>query len=111
MPMAVGAGAASVVLGRMTGPDGAKFRLPPLIGLFGFAALSAAISNKAMSLAVVLVAPPARLPAAPGAEVAARWPVAVSLPAGARSAPGPERPGRYARAAPPSARCSPACRH
>ncbi|WP_373464481.1 hypothetical protein [Streptomyces sp. V4I2] len=57
-------------------------RLPLLISLFGFAALSAVILNKAMSLVVVLVALPARLAAVPAAEVAARWPVAVNLLAG-----------------------------
>ncbi|MFE2147366.1 sulfite exporter TauE/SafE family protein [Streptomyces sp. NPDC059456] len=77
-----GAGAAIGVLGGMIGLGGAEFRLPLLIGLFGFAALSAVILNKAMSLAVVLVALPARLGAVPAAEVAARWPVAVNLLAG-----------------------------
>lgn len=49
----------------MIGLGGAEFRLPLPIGLFGFAALSAVILNKAMSLAVLLVALPARLAAAP----------------------------------------------
>ncbi|QNE24098.1 sulfite exporter TauE/SafE family protein [Streptomyces sp. INR7] len=77
-----GAGAAIGVLGGMIGLGGAEFRLPLLISLFGFAALSAVILNKAMSLVVVLVALPARLAAVPAAEVAARWPVAVNLLAG-----------------------------
>ncbi|MFF4871403.1 sulfite exporter TauE/SafE family protein [Streptomyces sp. NPDC000961] len=81
-PVAFGAGAAIGVLGGMIGLGGAEFRLPLLIGLFGFAALSAVILNKAMSLIVVLVALPARLAAVPAAEVAARWPVAVNLLAG-----------------------------
>lgn len=34
----------------MIGVGGAEFRLPLLIGVFGFAALSAVIMNKAMSL-------------------------------------------------------------
>ncbi|WP_338897422.1 TSUP family transporter [Streptomyces sp. TG1A-60] len=68
-----GAGAVIGVLG------GAEFRLPLLIGLFGFAALSAVILNKAMSLVVVLVALPARLAAVPASEVAAHWPVATNL--------------------------------
>ncbi|MCX5070941.1 sulfite exporter TauE/SafE family protein [Streptomyces sp. NBC_00424] len=76
------AGAAIGVLGGMIGLGGAEFRLPLLIGLFGFAALSAVILNKAMSLVVVLVALPARMAAVPAAEVAARWPVAVNLLAG-----------------------------
>ncbi|MFZ3474245.1 sulfite exporter TauE/SafE family protein [Streptomyces sp. 4.24] len=81
-PLAFGAGAAIGVLGGMIGLGGAEFRLPLLISLFGFAALSAVILNKAMSLVVVLVALPARLAAVPAAEVAARWPVAVNLLAG-----------------------------
>ncbi len=81
-PVVFGAGAAIGVLGGMIGLGGAEFRLPLLISLFGFAALSAIILNKAMSLVVVLVALPARLAAVPAAEVAARWPVAVNLLAG-----------------------------
>ncbi|MFB8399486.1 sulfite exporter TauE/SafE family protein [Streptomyces yangpuensis] len=82
VPVVFGAGAVIGVLGGMIGLGGAEFRLPLLIGLFGFAALSAVILNKAMSLVVVLVALPARLAAVPAAEVAARWPVAVNLLAG-----------------------------
>ncbi|MGW6606072.1 sulfite exporter TauE/SafE family protein [Streptomyces sp. NPDC055036] len=78
-PVVFGAGAVIGVLGGMIGLGGAEFRLPLLIGLFGFAALSAVILNKATSLVVVL---PARLAAVPAAEVAARWPVAVNLLAG-----------------------------
>ncbi|MGX1560111.1 sulfite exporter TauE/SafE family protein [Streptomyces sp. NPDC055506] len=81
-PVVFGAGASIGVLGGMIGLGGAEFRLPLLIGLFGFAALSAVILNKAMSLVVVLVALPARLVAIPASEVAARWPVAVNLLAG-----------------------------
>ena len=54
-PMAAfSAGAAVGLLGGMIGLGGAEFRLPLLIGLFGFVALQAVIVNKAMSLAVVL---------------------------------------------------------
>ncbi|MEU9033380.1 sulfite exporter TauE/SafE family protein [Streptomyces sp. NPDC048352] len=81
-PVVFAAGAAIGVLGGMIGLGGAEFRLPLLIGLFGFAALSAVILNKAMSLVVVLAALPARLAAVPAAEVAARWPVAANLLAG-----------------------------
>ncbi|MCX5101317.1 sulfite exporter TauE/SafE family protein [Streptomyces sp. NBC_00264] len=81
-PLVFSAGAAIGVLGGTIGLGGAEFRLPLLIGLFGFAALSAVIVNKAMSLVVVLVALPARLAAVSAAEVAARWPVAVNLLAG-----------------------------
>lgn len=76
---AFGAGAAVGVLGGLVGLGGAEFRLPLLISFFGFAALSAVIVNKAMSLIVVLAAIPARLLAVPPAEVAAHWPVVVNL--------------------------------
>ncbi|MFE9772209.1 TSUP family transporter [Streptomyces sp. NPDC005931] len=95
LPLTFGAGAVIGVLGGMIGLGGAEFRLPLLIGLFGFAVLSAVILNKAMSLVVVLVALPARLAAVPAAEVIHRWPVAVNLLAGSllgawdRREPGP----------------------
>jgi uncharacterized membrane protein YfcA len=70
------------VLGGMIGLGGAEFRLPLLIGVFGFVALQAVIVNKAMSLAVVVTALPARLIAVPYAVLAPHWPVAVNLLAG-----------------------------
>lgn len=70
------------VLGGMIGLGGAEFRLPLLIGLFGFAALSAVILNKAVSLVVVLTALPARMGEVSGAEVFGQWAVAVNLLAG-----------------------------
>ncbi|MGW8800698.1 sulfite exporter TauE/SafE family protein [Streptomyces sp. NPDC055775] len=82
IPVVFGAGAAIGVLGGMIGLGGAEFRLPLLISLFGFAALSAVILNKAMSLVVVLAALPARLAAMSASEPAAHWPVAVNLLAG-----------------------------
>ncbi|WP_234334201.1 sulfite exporter TauE/SafE family protein [Streptomyces sp. NRRL B-1347] len=82
LPVVFGAGAAVGVLGGMIGLGGAEFRLPLLIGLFGFTALSAVILNKAMSLVVVLTALPTRLVAVSASEVAGRWPVAVNLLAG-----------------------------
>ncbi|MFF0000548.1 TSUP family transporter [Streptomyces avermitilis] len=81
-PLVFGAGAGIGVLGGMIGLGGAEFRLPLLISLFGFAALSAVILNKAMSLVVVLAALPARLAAVSASEVAAHWSVAVNLLAG-----------------------------
>ncbi|MFE7838920.1 sulfite exporter TauE/SafE family protein [Streptomyces sp. NPDC057474] len=81
-PLVFGVGAVIGVLGGMIGLGGAEFRLPLLISLFGFAALSAVILNKAMSLVVVLSALPARLAAVPASEVAAHWSVAVNLLAG-----------------------------
>ncbi|MFE2912433.1 sulfite exporter TauE/SafE family protein [Kitasatospora indigofera] len=82
LPLVFGAGAGIGVLGGMIGLGGAEFRLPLLIGLFGFAALSAVILNKAMSLVVVLTALPARLMAVPASALAEHWPVAVNLLAG-----------------------------
>ena len=61
---------------------GAEFRLPLLIGVFGFAALQAVIPNKAMSLIVVLTALPARSFAIPFLEVIDHWTIAVNLLAG-----------------------------
>ncbi|QES47753.1 permease [Streptomyces venezuelae] len=81
-PWVFAAGGAVGVLGGMIGLGGAEFRLPLLIGVFGFAALSAVILNKAMSLVVVLVALPARFAAVPPSEVFGHWPVAVNLLAG-----------------------------
>jgi hypothetical protein len=66
----------------MIGLGGAEFRLPLLIGLFGFLALQAVIVNKAMSLAVVITALPARLFAVPVADLTPHWPVVVNLLAG-----------------------------
>ena len=81
-PAAFVAGAAVGLLGGMIGLGGAEFRLPLLIGLFGFLALQAVILNKAMSLAVVITALPARLVAVPIAALAPHWPVVVNLLAG-----------------------------
>ena len=78
----VAAGAAVGLLGGMIGLGGAEFRLPLLIGLFGFVALQAVILNKAMSLLVVLTALPARLAAVPLSILAPQWPVVVNLLAG-----------------------------
>lgn len=76
------AGAAVGVLGGMIGLGGAEFRLPLLIGIFGFAALAAVILNKALSLVVVLSALPARLLAVPLGALVPHWAVVVNLLAG-----------------------------
>ena len=73
----VGAGVG--LLGGLVGLGGAEFRLPLLIGLFGFVALQAVIVNKAMSLIVVIVAIPSRLLAVPLAEVSSHWAIVVNL--------------------------------
>ncbi|WP_373897075.1 sulfite exporter TauE/SafE family protein [Glycomyces algeriensis] len=82
LPWVFVAGAAVGVLGGMIGLGGAEFRLPLLIGVFGFAALAAVVVNKAISLIVVAAALPARLIAVPWPELAPHWPVAVNLLAG-----------------------------
>ena len=82
LPRAFVAGAGIGVLGGMIGLGGAEFRLPLLIGVFGFAALAAVILNKAMSLIVVITALPARLLSVPWSVVAPFWFVVVNLLAG-----------------------------
>ncbi|MGJ7440331.1 TSUP family transporter [Aquipuribacter sp. MA13-6] len=80
--LVLGVGALVGLLGGLIGLGGAEFRLPLLIGLFGFAALQAVILNKAMSLVVVLTALPARLVHVPLSDVLAGWPVVLNLLAG-----------------------------
>ncbi len=72
-------GAGVGLIGGLVGLGGAEFRLPLLIGLFGFVALQAVIVNKAMSLIVVIVAIPSRLLAVPLAEVASHWTIVANL--------------------------------
>lgn len=78
-PLAFASGAAVGLVGGLIGLGGAEFRLPLLIGLFGFAALQAIIVNKAISLVVVITALPARLLAVPLPDLAAHWTVALNL--------------------------------
>jgi len=47
LPLSFLAGAGIGILGGMIGLGGAEFRLPLLIGVFGFIALQAVILNKA----------------------------------------------------------------
>jgi uncharacterized membrane protein YfcA len=82
LPVAFVVGASVGVLGGLIGLGGAEFRLPLLIAVFGFTALSAVILNKAMSLLVVLSALPARLSAVSYSEISAHWSVVVNLLAG-----------------------------
>lgn len=70
------------MLGGLIGLGGAEFRLPLLIGPFGFAALEAVILNKAMSLVVVAFALPFRAATVPFDQIAAHWPIIVNLLAG-----------------------------
>jgi uncharacterized protein len=66
----------------MIGLGGAEFRLPSLIGIFGFVALEAIILNKAVSLVVVSSALVFRLPAVPFSTLVEHWPVVANLLAG-----------------------------
>ena len=78
----IAAGATVGLLGGLIGLGGAEFRLPLLIGLFGLAALSAVILNKAMSLIVVITALPVRLAVIPYDELSPHWNVVLNLLAG-----------------------------
>lgn len=82
LPLTFVAGALIGTLGGLIGLGGAEFRLPLLIGVFGFLALQAVILNKAMSLIVVITALPARLASVPYSQVAPHWFVVVNLLAG-----------------------------
>lgn len=80
--LACASGVAVGVLGGLIGLGGAEFRLPLLIGLFGFPALEAVILNKAMSLVVVASSLFSRAGAVPLATVASHWPWIATLLAG-----------------------------
>ena len=73
------AGAAVGTLGGLIGLGGAEFRLPLLIGVFGFSALPAIILNKAMSLAVVAAALPFRASSISFADLFSHWQIIVTL--------------------------------
>jgi uncharacterized membrane protein YfcA len=76
------AGAAVGLVGGLIGLGGAEFRLPLLIGVFGFAALEAVILNKATSLIVVATALPFRAGSVPLDQVLSQWPIILNLLAG-----------------------------
>ena len=69
-------------LGGLIGLGGAEFRLPLLIGLFGFGALEAVILNKALSLVVVSTALPFRAAVVPFGKLFEHWHVIVTLLSG-----------------------------
>ena len=79
---ALGGGALIGTLGGTIGLGGAEFRLPLLIGAFGFSALEAVILNKAMSLVVVATALPFRAGTVPFGAIAHHWNVIANLLAG-----------------------------
>lgn len=75
-------GAVIGIVGGLIGLGGAEFRLPLLIGVFGFVALEAVILNKAVSLVVVAAALVFRMKAVPFAAVMEEWPIIVNLLSG-----------------------------
>lgn len=75
-------GGAIGVLGGLIGLGGAEFRLPLLIGWFGFGALEAVVLNKAMSLIVVATALPFRTGSVPLASMIDRIDIVLTLLAG-----------------------------
>ncbi len=75
-------GLAVGILGGLIGLGGAEFRLPLLIGLFGFDALPAVILNKATSLVVVASSLPFRAGSIPLGRVLERWDIVATLLAG-----------------------------
>jgi uncharacterized membrane protein YfcA len=82
LPSAFAGGAGVGILGGLIGLGGAEFRLPLLIGPFGFRPLEAVVLNKAMSLIVVATALPFRAAAVPAAAIADHWTVVANLLAG-----------------------------
>jgi uncharacterized membrane protein YfcA len=70
------------LLGGLIGLGGAEFRLPLLIGMFGFGALEAVILNKAMSLVVAASSLLFRAGTIPLGTIAANWLIIVNLLAG-----------------------------
>jgi uncharacterized membrane protein YfcA len=77
-----GGGAVIGALGGLIGLGGAEFRLPLLIGMFGFASLEAVILNKAMSIVVVASALPFRAGTIPFSVLMDHWGVILNLLAG-----------------------------
>lgn len=82
MTKALAVGVLIATLGGLIGLGGAEFRLPLLIGVFGFAALPAVILNKSMSLVVVAAALLFRIRIVPAEAVLAHWLIIVNLLAG-----------------------------
>jgi len=76
------AGACVGTLGGLIGLGGAEFRLPLLIGLFGFIALEAVVLNKAISLIVVASSLLFRSHAVSFGEVLSHYSIALTLLAG-----------------------------
>ena len=76
---AIAGGGLIGILGGLIGLGGAEFRLPLLIGLFGFPALEAVIVNKAMSLVVVASALPFRAASVSFSTILDHWLIIANL--------------------------------
>lgn len=81
-PVVVISGTAIGTLGGLISLGGAEFRLPLLIGLFGFGALEAIILNKALSLIVVTTALPFRANIISYSQILEYWHILVTLLSG-----------------------------
>lgn len=82
VPAILASGFGVGTLGGLIGLGGAEFRLPLLIGVFGFAALPAIIINKATSLVVVASSLPFRAGSVPFSQLLERWDILLTLLAG-----------------------------
>lgn len=69
-------------LGGLIGLGGAEFRLPLLVGIFGFASLDAVIINKITSLIVVSFSLPFRSQSIPWSDVVASYGVILNILSG-----------------------------
>jgi uncharacterized membrane protein YfcA len=69
-------------LGGLIGLGGAEFRLPVLVGLFGFSTLQAVVVNLAVSLVTVCASLAFRASSIPLVQVVAAWPIILNLLAG-----------------------------
>lgn len=75
-------GGAIGTLGGLIGLGGAEFRLPLLVGIFGFASLDAVIINKITSLIVVSFSLPFRSQSIPWSDVVASYGVILNILSG-----------------------------
>jgi uncharacterized protein len=75
-------GASIGCLGGLIGLGGAEFRLPLLVGMFGFGTLDAVIINKITSLIVVGFSLPLRSQSIPWSSVFSNWGIILNILAG-----------------------------
>lgn len=70
------------ILGGLIGLGGAEFRLPLLVGFFGFASLDAVIINKITSLIVVSFSLPFRSQSIPWTDIVLRYGIIINILSG-----------------------------